>query len=72
MPHGRWPSVTYEQADAFSLFRAKGVFSREAGLQFRQNILERGDSDDPAQLFRGLMGRDPDPTALLVRAGLVA
>ena len=66
----KWAEVL--DADAFSLFRKMGVFSREAGLKFRSMILEKGDSEDPAELYRKLMGRDPDASALLVRAGLVA
>ncbi len=57
-------------ADVFSLFRKHGIFSREAGMAYRENILKRGDSEDPAVLFRQLMGRDPDPSALLERLGL--
>ncbi len=57
-------------ADVFSLFRKHGIFSREAGMAYRENILKKGDSEDPAVLFRQLMGRDPDPSALLERLGL--
>ncbi len=59
-------------ADAFTRFAMDGILSSETGSAFRQNILEKGDSVEPEDLFRSFMGRDPDPEALLRRLGLAA
>ena len=59
----KWAEVL--EADAFSLFREKGIFSREVAASFRDNILSRGGSEDEALLYRRFRGHEPDPDALL-------
>jgi oligopeptidase A len=64
----KWAEVL--DADAFSQFKQAGVFSREVGQRFRELVLARGDSRDPAELYREFRGQDPDLDALLQRSGL--
>ena len=58
----KWAEVL--EADAFSLFKEKGIFNQDAADSFRE-LLTKGDSIDPAVLYRNFRGHDPEPEALL-------
>jgi peptidyl-dipeptidase Dcp len=58
-------------ADAFELFKEKGIFNKEVATSFKDNILSKGGSEHPMDLYRRFRGKDPDPKALLRRSGLL-
>ena len=66
----KWAEVL--EADAFSLFKEKGIFNREVSNSFRENILSKGSTADEAELYRNFRGHDPQPQALLEKLGIVA
>ena len=64
----KWAEVL--SADAFSRFEEEGIFSRAAGRDFLECILERGGSETPSELFRRYRGRDADIAPLLRHSGI--
>ena len=65
----KWAEVL--DADAFTRFKQAGVFSPEVGDAFRRTILENGDTEDPMDLYKRFMGREPNLDPLLERFGLL-
>jgi peptidyl-dipeptidase Dcp len=64
----KWAEVL--EADAFSLFKEKGIFNTEVSTSFRKNILEKGGTEDAAVIYRNFRGHDPAPEALMEKLGL--
>ena len=65
----KWAEVL--EADAFSLFKEKGIFNTEVSSSFRENILSKGGTDEASVLYRNFRGHDPEPQALMEKLGLV-
>ena len=65
----KWAEVL--EADAFSLFKEKGIFNTEVSNSFRKNILSKGGTEDEAVIYRNFRGHDPEPQALMEKLGLV-
>lgn len=65
----KWAEVL--DADAFELFKEKGIFNKDVAQSFKENILSRGGTEHPMELYKKFRGREPDPNALLRRDGLI-
>lgn len=65
----KWAEVL--DADAFELFIEKGIFNAETAQAFETHILSKGGTEHPMVLYKRFRGKEPDPGALLRRAGLV-
>ncbi|MBB3697851.1 M3 family metallopeptidase [Flammeovirga yaeyamensis] len=65
----KWAEVL--DADAFELFKQKGIFDKETANSFKENVLSRGGIEDPMELYKRFRGQEPKVDALLRRAGLL-
>jgi peptidyl-dipeptidase Dcp len=64
----KWAEVL--DADAFAQFKKNGIFDAETAKSFRENVLTRGGTENPADLYRRFRGGDPTIDALLERDGI--
>ena len=64
----KWAEVL--DADAFAYFQEKGIFNSEVATKFKENILSKGGTEHPMDLYKRFRGQEPKPDALLKRAGL--
>ncbi len=64
----KWAEVL--DADAFSLFKEKGIFNKETANSFRENVLSQGGTVHPMVLYKNFRGKEPNINALLKRNGI--
>lgn len=65
----KWAEVL--DADAFSLFKEKGIFSKKTAASFRENILSKGGTEHPMELYKRFRKKEPTIDALLKRNGII-
>lgn len=61
----KWAEVL--EADAFAIFKEKGIFNQEVATAFREKLLSKGGQQDPMELYVDFAGREPQPQALVDR-----
>ena len=64
----KWAEVL--DADAFSVFKEKGIFNKGVAESFREHILSKGGTEHPMTLYRRFRGQEPTIDALLRRNGI--
>ncbi len=64
----KWAEVL--DADAFSVFKAAGIFNKDVARSFRDNVLSKGGTEDPDILYKRFRGQEPTIDALLRRNGI--
>ena len=64
----KWAEVL--DADAFALFKERGIFNPDVAESFRHNILEKGGTEHPMTLYKRFRGQEPTIDALLIRNGI--
>lgn len=65
----KWAEVL--DADAFAYFQEKGIFNTEVATKFKDNVLAKGGTELPMELYKKFRGQEPKVEALLKRAGLI-
>ncbi|MEM0575372.1 M3 family metallopeptidase [Flavobacterium polysaccharolyticum] len=65
----KWAEVL--DADAFAYFQEKGIFNKEVATKFKDNVLSKGGTELPMELYKRFRGQEPKADALLKRAGLI-
>jgi Zn-dependent oligopeptidase len=64
----KWAEVL--DADAFAYFQEKGIFNQDVAHKFKENVLSKGGTEPPMELYKKFRGHEPNADALLKRAGL--
>jgi oligopeptidase A len=65
----KWAEVL--DADAFAYFKEKGIFNKEVATKFKENVLSKGGTENPMDLYKRFRGAEPKIEPLLERAGLI-